>query len=80
VSWLKLIEVMTITPARIAGVRKGTLADGADGDVTIIDPSMEWTVDVEEFKSRSRNCPFGGWKLKGRATHTIVSGDVKWEV
>ena len=80
ISWMKLIEMMTIAPARIAGLKKGTLEDGADGDVTIIDPNLEWTVDVEEFKSRSRNCPFGGWKLKGRATHTIVGGDVKWEL
>ena len=80
VSWMKLIEVMTINPARIAGLKKGTLAEGADGDLTIIDPNRQWTVDIEEFKSRSRNCPFGGWKLKGRATHTIVGGDVKWEI
>ncbi|HEV8293623.1 MAG TPA: amidohydrolase family protein, partial [Tepidisphaeraceae bacterium] len=78
--WMKLIEMMTIVPARVAGLNTGTLADGADGDVTIIDPNKEWTVDVEEFKSRSRNCPFGGWKLKGRATRTIVGGDVKWEI
>jgi dihydroorotase len=80
ISWMKLIELMTINGARIAGLNKGTLAEGADGDVTIIDPNRQWTVDLEEFKSRSRNCPFGGWSLKGRATHTIVGGDVKWEI
>ena len=80
ISWLKLIELMTINPARIAGLKKGTLAEGADGDVTVIDPNREWTVDLEEFQSRSRNCPFGGWKLKGRATQTIVGGDVKWQL
>lgn len=80
ITWMKLIEMMTIAPARIAGLKKGTLEEGADADVTIIDPKMHWTVDVEEFKSRSRNCPFGGWKLTGRATHTIVGGDVKWQI
>src|SRR5947207_6943672 len=80
VTWMKLIEMMTIAPAKMAGLKKGTLAEGADGDVTIVDPNREWTVDVEEFKSRSRNCPFGGWKLIGRATHTIVGGDVKWDI
>jgi N-acyl-D-aspartate/D-glutamate deacylase len=80
ITWMKLIEMMTIAPAKIAALKKGTLALGVDGDVTIIDPHREWTVDVEEFNSRSRNCPFGGWKLKGRATHTIVAGDVKWEL
>ncbi|HEV8603759.1 MAG TPA: dihydroorotase [Tepidisphaeraceae bacterium] len=80
ISWMKLIELMTINGARIAGLKKGTLAEGAAGDVTIIDPNRQWTVDLEEFKSRSRNCPFGGWSLKGRATHTIVAGEVKWEL
>ena len=77
---MKLIEMMTTAPARIARLKKGALAEGDDADVTIIDPKLQWTVDVEEFKSRSRNCPFGGWKLIGRATHTIVGGDVKWHI
>ena len=57
---------------------RGTMREGAVADVTIIDPNAEWTVDTEQFASKSRNCPFGGWKLKGRATHTIVGGVVKW--
>src|SRR3954463_4092887 len=80
ITWMKLIEMMTVAPAKIAQLKKGTLAEGADGDVTIIDPNVQWTVDVEQFKSRSCNCPFGGWKLIGRATHTIVGGDVKWHI
>ena len=80
ISWLKLIEMMTIAPARISNLNKGTLAVGADADVTIIDPHLEWTVDIEQFKSKSRNCPFHGWNLKGRATTTIVNGDIKWQL
>jgi dihydroorotase len=38
------------------------------------------TIDPEEFKSKSRNCPFAGWKVEGRATHTIVGGRVKWKL
>lgn len=83
ISWMKLIELMSTKPARIVRfdkTGKGTLAVGADADVTIIDPEMEWTIDAEEFKSKSRNCPFHGWKVKGRATATIVGGEVKWEL
>lgn len=80
IDWLKLIELMTINPARIARLNKGTLAEGADADVTIIDPNVIWLVDAEKFKSKSRNCPFVGWTLKGRAIATIVGGEVKWEI
>lgn len=80
IDWMTLIRLMTINPARIVQLNKGTLAEGADADVTIIDPNLEWVVDLEQFKSKSRNCPFGGWKLKGRAVCTIVGGDVKWEL
>jgi len=80
IDWMKLIALMTINGARVVKLhdRKGTLAVGADADVTIIDPDLEWTIDKEQFKSKSRNCPFDGWKVKGRATHTIVGGAVKW--
>ncbi|HEY7090974.1 MAG TPA: dihydroorotase [Tepidisphaeraceae bacterium] len=80
VSWMKLIDMMSTTPARIVKLNRGTLADGAIADVTVIDPRLEWTIDLESFKSKSRNCPFGGWKVKGRATHTIVGGVVKWSL
>ena len=48
--------------------------------MTVIDPNAEWTVDVEQFASKSRNCPFHGWKLTGRPVATIVGGDVKWRL
>lgn len=80
ISWMKLIEMMTLAPARIARLNKGTLAVGADADVTIIDPRLDWTVDIEQFKSKSRNCPFHDWQLKGRATTTIVAGEIKWQL
>jgi len=80
IDWLKLIELMTINPARITGLKKGTLAEGADADVTLIDPNLKWKVDVGRFRSKSRNCPFDGWELQGRAVATIVGGAVKWEL
>jgi len=80
VSWMKLIDLMATKPAEIVRLgQKGTLRDGADADVTIIDPRPEWTIDPAAFKSKSRNGPFGGWKVKGRAMTTIVGGEVKYE-
>jgi dihydroorotase len=74
----EIIAKMTINPARILNIPKGTLAIGADADVTLIDVNRKWTVDVSEFKSKSRNCPFAGWELKGKAVCTIVGGQVKY--
>jgi dihydroorotase len=78
IDWMKLIDMMSTRQAQIIRSNRGTLKAGSPGDVTIIDPNLEWIVDLNEFKSKSTNCPFVGWKLKGRATHTIVGGDVKW--
>ncbi len=74
--WPELISKMTTAPARVLGLDRGMLAVGSTADVTVIDPELEWTVDVSKFRSRSRNCPYDGWELKGRATHTIVGGKV----
>ncbi len=76
--WPAAIEKMSVNPARILGLNKGTLALGADADVTIIDPSTDWTVDPAEFRSKSTNTPFAGWKLRGRADVVIVGGRVKF--
>ena len=77
-TWPQAIEKMTINPAKVLGIPKGTLAVGADADVTIIDPDCEWTVDPDEFLSKSRNTPFGGYRLRGRAETVIVGGKVKY--
>jgi dihydroorotase len=76
--WSGLIRLMTVGPAKVIGIEKGTLGRGKQGDVTIIDPAAEWTVDVNKFISKSRNCPYHGWKLKGRAEKTIVGGEVRF--
>ncbi len=78
-SWSEAIAALTIAPARILDIPKGTLAVGADADLTVIDPDLRWTVDVSTFKSKSRNCPFDGWELKGKAVLTIVGGEVKYD-
>jgi dihydroorotase len=58
----------------------GTLSIGARADVTLIDPELEWTVSVAQFQSASRNSPFDGWKLRGRAVRTIVGGRTAWKL
>lgn len=70
------IATLTINPARVLGIPKGTLAIGADADVTIIDINKEWVINPDDFKSKSRNCPFAGWRVKGRAVKTIVGGKI----
>ncbi len=77
--WMALISKMTINPARILGIDKGTLSIGADADITIIDPNIEWTIDVNGFYSKSRNCPYHGWNVHGKAIATIVAGQIKYQ-
>ena len=76
--WPQLLAKLTCNPARLLGLDRGTLASGAPGDVTLIDPKRAWTVEAEKFFSLGRNTPFDGWELTGRATHTIVEGEVVW--
>jgi dihydroorotase len=76
----RLIEMFTVNPARLLKLGAGTLSDGAAADITLIDPNLEWTVNAENFESASRNTPFDGWKLKGRAVQTIVAGKTAWKL
>ncbi len=77
---VRLIEMYTVEPARLLKINAGTLSIGAAADVTLIDPDLEWTVQLDKFESASRNSPFYGWKLKGRAVRTIVGGETVWEL
>ena len=72
----QLIAKMSANPARILRVPGGTLAPGSPADLTLIDPHREWTVDATQFASKSRNCPFQGWNLKGQAVMTILGGKI----
>jgi dihydroorotase len=78
--WPQLLAKLTINPARLLGLDRGTLAPGVPADITVIDPLRSWTVDAEKFHSLGRNTPFHGWELPGRATHTVVDGEVVWSL
>jgi dihydroorotase len=78
-TWPQLIEKLTIQPARVLGIDRGTLRAGALADVTIIDPTAEWTIDPHKFRSKSRNCPFAGWQVRGWANAVLVGGQIKFQ-
>jgi dihydroorotase len=71
-----LVERMSCAPARAFSLPGGTLAEGSVADVTVFDPELAWRVDPAEFLSKSRNTPFAGWDLQGRAVLTIVAGRI----
>lgn len=79
IGWPELIRLLTVKPAEIIGVDKGTLTMGRQADVTIIDPDLQYTVDIADFLSKSCNCPYQGWKLKGKAQTTIVGGEIRFQ-
>ena len=78
--WPALIRLTTEKPAKIIGVDKGTLGVGKQADVAIIDPKAEYEIDVNRFHSKSRNCPYHGWKVAGKVEKTIVGGEIRFEV
>ena len=77
--WVGLIRLMTEKPAQVIGIDKGTLGVGKQADVTIIDPKAKYKIDVSQFRSKSRNCPYDGWTVTGRVEKTIVGGEVRYE-
>ena len=78
ISLANLIAKYTVNPARLLNLSKGTLSAGADADVTVFDPDAEWIFRTEESASKSKNSPFNGWKLRGKAVATIVGGNIIW--
>ena len=78
--WITALSKLTINPARILGLKKGTLRVGTDADITIIDPRVRWTVDPKRFCSKSASTPLAGHELRGWASHTIVAGEVRYRV
>ena len=75
----KLVEKMSVNPAKILGINAGTLAVGADADIALVDLDEEWTVDVDKLHGKSKNTPFKGRRLYGKVKKTILSGNVVFE-
>jgi dihydroorotase len=75
-TWPQAIKAMTVNPARILNLPGGTFEKGSPADLTVIDPNLEWVVSKDELHSLSKNSPFIGRKLKGKAVMTIVDGKV----
>ncbi len=81
IDWPAMLAMMTNQPAELCPLPgKGTFSVGADADVTIIDPKHSWTIDVDQFAGKSRNCPFHGRKVNSRAMTTIVGGQIKFNL
>ncbi|HIU47213.1 MAG TPA: dihydroorotase [Candidatus Fimadaptatus faecigallinarum] len=74
-----LISKMTVEPARVLGLNKGTLTPGADADVVIIDPNAVWTIDPEKFLSKGKNTPFKDRVVTGAVRATYVAGKCVWQ-
>jgi len=79
VSLSKAVAMLTVHPAAVIGIPKGTLSEGADADVSLFDLKTERGVDATQFKSRGRNTPFNGWRLKGWASMTFVGGQLRYK-
>lgn len=73
----ELIEKMALNPARILGISKGTLSVGKAADITVFNPDKEWTVNVSDFNSKSKNSPYNGYTLFGKPEYVIVGGRVR---
>lgn len=71
-----LVRKMSLAPAQILNIDRGHLSAGAPADLTVIDPAAEWVVEKDKLESKSKNSPFIGCKMKGRATHVICGGRV----
>ena len=78
IDWPALVRLMALNPAKILGIKKGTLSVGADADIAILCPDKVWAVQKKELLSKSKNSPFIGRKLKGVVEYTICSGKVAY--
>jgi dihydroorotase len=80
ISLMQMIALYTTGPARVLGLELGRLETGRPGDVTVIDPDLSWTYDVNKSQSKSKNSPFHNRTFQGGPVATIVSGELVWEL
>jgi len=79
-SWADAIRKMTINPARVLKLPGGTLEENSAADITVINPDLDWVVQKDKFRSKSKNSPFIGWKLSARVIYTILGGRVVYRL
>jgi dihydroorotase len=72
----QMIEKMSCNPSNILGLDRGSLKTGSIADITVIDPSVQWTVESDKLASKSKNSPFLGWNVTGAAACTVLAGRV----
>lgn len=75
----QIAEKMSAAPARILGLEGGEIVEGGVADLTIADLEKTWTVDPENFVSKGKNTPFGGYQLDGVVEYTLVDGEIKYQ-
>src|SRR5262249_51457446 len=75
----RLVELLSVNPARILGVAGGSLGEGAPADLTLLAPDLRVTIAASAMRSKSRNMPFDGWQLRGGVAATIVGGRVVYQ-
>ena len=76
---IDIINLMSTKPAAILGLPKGRLTPGSDADLVLFDPDKKWVVNPAAFRSKSRNTPFGGMTLSGKAVCTLVGGKIVYK-
>jgi len=79
-TWTELVQKLTLNPAKILGIPKGTLGIGSDADLIVVSPDMEWRVEKSGFVSKSRNSAFLGRVLKGAVEYTICGGKIEYKL
>ncbi|MDP2912342.1 MAG: dihydroorotase [Candidatus Omnitrophota bacterium] len=78
-TWSELVKKISLNPAKVLGIDKGTLAAGKDADIVIVSPDKEWLVKKQDFVSRSKNSAFINRKLKGAVEYTLHKGKVVYK-
>ena len=75
----ELIAKVTLNPASILGLPGGRIDVGEIADLIIVDPETHWICKAENFVSKGKNTPFGGWDFRGSMTHTLIGGEIVYQ-